>query len=274
MAGLGVPRVGDITSCGDPVTAGSPDVNIEGLPAARIQVDTAIGLPIIGPGAQTVRANGHKLSLLGDAYPGHGIGPHAAPVIAQTSTTVKVGTGFVGGGTAGAGDNDQGFTVPPAELVLTALTTTTPSYAVTPLASPCFAIGNWTPACSLTPIQLAYTITNLGASANSGFNCGVFEVPAPIPFTLFRDSEGTITDTLEVTNAYGEDMPKLIQEFRVDQHLASGETVEGIETIEEFYITPGSPRYYYIAVDIDNEVGELSETQIEGGVIATTHTAT
>lgn len=274
MAGLGVPRVGDITSCGDPVTAGSPDVKIEGLPAARIQVDTAIGLPIIGPGAQTVRANGHKLSLFGDAYPGHGIGPHAAPVIAQTSTTVKVGTGFVGGGAAGAGANDQGFTAPPAELVLTALGTTTPSFAVTPLASPCFIAENWNPLCSLTPIVLTYSIANLGASANSGFNCGVFEVPAPIPFTLFRDSEGTITDTLGVTNLYDEPMPKLIQEFRVDQHLDSGETIEGTETIEEFLIVPGSPRYYYIAIDIDNEVGELSETQIESGVIATTHTAT
>lgn len=59
-----------------------------GLGISRVGVDSAGGI-ITGPGAPTVKINGATCSVHGDAVAGHGSGPHAAPTMIATSTTVK-----------------------------------------------------------------------------------------------------------------------------------------------------------------------------------------
>lgn len=73
------------------------------------------GAVIVGPGAQTWTWNGKKISLLGDLVSGHGLPPHAAPVIATASDwmtingvkVTRVGSvASCGHGTTGSSDMD------------------------------------------------------------------------------------------------------------------------------------------------------------------------
>jgi len=66
---------------------------------SRVGVDSAGGT-ITGPGVPSVIVNGAPISIKGDAVAGHGIGPHAGPVMVGSSGTV-----FAGGiGIVRAGD--------------------------------------------------------------------------------------------------------------------------------------------------------------------------
>lgn len=95
----GIERQGDPASCGHTNT-GSTTVFVNGKGVTRVVQDTA-GSVIIGPGSQTVYAEGFKVSLPGDAIAGHGKPPHSAPFTTSPSTNVFAGTGFIGtpGGT-------------------------------------------------------------------------------------------------------------------------------------------------------------------------------
>ena len=64
-----------------------------------MRVDSAGGT-ILGPGVASVIVNGAAVSVKGDNVAGHGTGPHAAPVMVGSSSTV-----FAGGiGIVRAGD--------------------------------------------------------------------------------------------------------------------------------------------------------------------------
>lgn len=54
---------------------------------SRVGVDAAGGT-IVGNLAPTVFVNGAPVAVLGAAVAGHGVAPHAAPVMAQASSTV------------------------------------------------------------------------------------------------------------------------------------------------------------------------------------------
>lgn len=56
---------------------------------ARQTVDSAGGAQLAG-GQAFVRIDGHLVVLLGDPVAAHGIAPHAAPVMAQGSTFVRI----------------------------------------------------------------------------------------------------------------------------------------------------------------------------------------
>jgi uncharacterized Zn-binding protein involved in type VI secretion len=55
---------------------------------ARVTVDAA-GATIIGNLAPTVFVNGVPIAVLGAAVTGHGLPPHASPVMATASSTVR-----------------------------------------------------------------------------------------------------------------------------------------------------------------------------------------
>jgi uncharacterized Zn-binding protein involved in type VI secretion len=57
---------------------------------ARVGIDSAGGT-ILGGGQSTVYCNGALIAVLGDAVAGHGLPPHAAPVMAEASSTVFAG---------------------------------------------------------------------------------------------------------------------------------------------------------------------------------------
>ena len=70
-----------------------------GTGVARVGVDSAGGI-INGGGQSTVFCNGALVAVIGDAVAGHGVPPHAAPVMVGGSGTV-----FAGGiGVCRAGD--------------------------------------------------------------------------------------------------------------------------------------------------------------------------
>lgn len=56
---------------------------------ARVGVDAAGGT-ILGGGNSHVYCNGALVAVLGDGVAGHGIPPHAAPVMASASSTVFI----------------------------------------------------------------------------------------------------------------------------------------------------------------------------------------
>lgn len=56
---------------------------------ARVGIDTA-GATILGGGQDFARAEGALWAVLGDAVAGHGLAPHAAPVMAQGSPFVRI----------------------------------------------------------------------------------------------------------------------------------------------------------------------------------------
>ena len=57
---------------------------------ARVGVDSAGGV-ILGGGQSTVRVNGARAAVLGDAVAPHGDPPHKAAVMVQASGTVRAG---------------------------------------------------------------------------------------------------------------------------------------------------------------------------------------
>ena len=56
---------------------------------ARLGIDTAGGT-ILGGGQSFVFCNGALVALIGDAVQGHGLPPHASPVMAEGSSTVFI----------------------------------------------------------------------------------------------------------------------------------------------------------------------------------------
>ena len=57
---------------------------------SRVGTDTAGGT-ITGAGETTVFVNGSVISILGDAVASHGLPPHAAPTMVESSSTVFAG---------------------------------------------------------------------------------------------------------------------------------------------------------------------------------------
>lgn len=69
--------------------------------AAQVGISTA-GAPIVGDLAPTVFINGAPVAVAGAAVTGHGLGPHAAPVLLAPTTN---GTVYANGQLiCGAGD--------------------------------------------------------------------------------------------------------------------------------------------------------------------------
>jgi uncharacterized Zn-binding protein involved in type VI secretion len=76
---------------------------------SRVGVDSAGGT-ILGPGVSSVVVNGAPVSVIGDAVAGHGVGPHAGPVmVAGSGTVIAGGIGVVrAGDAASCGDTASG----------------------------------------------------------------------------------------------------------------------------------------------------------------------
>ena len=81
-------RVNDPTVCplpghgSTPITAGSPDVLIEGMPAARLGDPTGCGSTLAGGCSPTVLVNGQPAAVLGST------GSHGNPVIAGAGSVL------------------------------------------------------------------------------------------------------------------------------------------------------------------------------------------
>ncbi|MEN1836246.1 PAAR domain-containing protein [Pseudomonas lijiangensis] len=94
MSGKPAARLGDPTSCPlpghgtNPIASGSPDVNFDGLPAARMTDKSACGSPITGGVSSTVFINGLNAATI-DSTGAHG------NVIIGGSGTVIIGDTFV-----------------------------------------------------------------------------------------------------------------------------------------------------------------------------------
>ncbi|MEH6389444.1 PAAR domain-containing protein [Pseudomonas profundi] len=90
MSGKPVARIGDMTECpkdkhgSNPITQGSPDVLIEGVPAARMGDPTACGSMLVGGVSGSVMINGKPAAVLGST------GNHGNAVVSG-STTVVIG---------------------------------------------------------------------------------------------------------------------------------------------------------------------------------------
>ncbi|QIB51863.1 PAAR domain-containing protein [Pseudomonas sp. OIL-1] len=90
MSGKPIARVGDMTECpkdkhgGNPITQGSPDVLIEGMPAARMGDPTACGSTLAAGVSGSVMINGKPAAILGST------GNHGNAVVSG-STTVVIG---------------------------------------------------------------------------------------------------------------------------------------------------------------------------------------
>lgn len=88
MSGKPDARVTDPTSCPlpghgvNPIAVGSPDVFMDGLPAARQNDKSACGSPIVGDVASTVLINGMPAATVGS------VGGHGNKVIAGSSTVI------------------------------------------------------------------------------------------------------------------------------------------------------------------------------------------
>lgn len=69
-------RVTDITACGDPVQAGSPDILVNGLPRARVSDPTGghadwVPTVLTGPGSPAAFDHGLPVCAIGDKHAGH-----------------------------------------------------------------------------------------------------------------------------------------------------------------------------------------------------------
>lgn len=88
MSGKPIARVGDMTECpkdkhgSNPITEGSPDVLIDGMPAARMGDPTACGSTLIGSVSGSVIINGKPAAMLGST------GSHDNPVVSGSATVV------------------------------------------------------------------------------------------------------------------------------------------------------------------------------------------
>jgi hypothetical protein len=232
-------RADDAATCGD-LSTGSTTVFANGKGITRVFVDTAVGL-ILGPGSQSVFVNGSKVSLPGDAIIGHGLPPHAAPVTAMCSPNVFAGTGFVGDPGAGI--------EPKADLQTTNFIGSPIQYQANnipcnpPNSNPISYIGSFT---------FAYEIKNQGnAATESSFKIGVWEVPLGYigqPIILPRVAAG------------GETGAVLVAETTVDIIPAGGSKVGTISIPSAPALLVGEQRAFSLYIDLDNDVGETSET--------------
>jgi uncharacterized Zn-binding protein involved in type VI secretion len=80
---------GSPASCAHQAT-GDLRVTIEGKPVSLINVSTAGGAPIIGPGSPRVLVGGIAISTVGDAITPHGKSPHKRAVTTTLATKVFV----------------------------------------------------------------------------------------------------------------------------------------------------------------------------------------
>ena len=243
-----IERAGDPATCGDPNT-GSTTVFANGQGVTRVLVDTAVGL-IIGPGSQSVFVEGSKVSLPGDAVIGHGLPPHAAPVTANPSPDVFAGTGFVGD--PGAGDE------PKSDLQTTNFIGAPVEYEANNI--PCSPPGS-VPSMYVGSFTFAYEIMNQGnAPTDSSFKIGVWEVPLGYigsPIILPRVAAG------------GDVGAVLVAESTVGIIPPGGSMVGTIAVPASPPLPIGVQRAFNLYIDLDNDVGETSETNAYPTVFVT-----
>lgn len=173
----GLERLGDPASCGHPNT-GSTTVFVNGRGVTKVVYDVA-GSVIIGPGSQTVFAEGYKVSLPGDAVAGHGIGPHAAPITSSPSLDVFAGTGFIG---------SPGGTQPRPDLVTTSFnasllqanTSGEPEYPPIDMVAARMQcnLGTFLTSPQDIPfVEFTFSVRNNGQEPAQPFSVGFWELP-------------------------------------------------------------------------------------------------
>ena len=233
-----VEREGDEATCRH-LNTGSTTVFANGQGVTRVLVDTAGGL-ILGPGSQSVFVEGSKVSLPGDAIIGHGKSPHAAPVTANPSPNVYAGTGFVGDPGAG--------TEPKSDLQTTNFIGSPIQYPANNI--PCSPPGS-NPTSYIGSFTFAYDIQNQGnAATDSSFKIGVWEVPLAYigePIILPRVAAG------------GDVGAVLVAETTVGI-IQPGGSAKGTISVPSPPLLVGEQRAFNLYIDLDNDVGETSET--------------
>jgi len=193
-----VERAGDAATCGHPNT-GSDTVKADGRGITRVELDTAGGL-IIGPGSQSVFANGLPVSLPGDIILPHtccgtpGCSHHcAATTKVGLDTTVFAGTGFptVWVSTGGEGGSDQEVSLAPdltvQDISLVGCGETSPTdntiiCSESTVSANDFLGNTWT-----GELTINYTVANLGATDSGPFTMGLWETDPSLgvgPFLL------------------------------------------------------------------------------------------
>ena len=134
------------------------------------------------------------------------------------------------------------------------------------------------------PLRFGFTISNSGDTDTPPFRCRVWEVPSPNAHYVFnQNSEGSLTGIW--SNQYH---PNDIQPYSNGGHLftvdsvPAGGSISGVAEVPVFRSQraggnqpscgggfgtnyPNEPRYYFMSVDVFNDVGEVTEEQVVAG---------
>jgi len=234
-----------IATCGDPQT-GSTTVFVNTFGVSRVGTDMAIG-PILGPGSQTVFAEGFNVSLPGDVVSPHPPCPiipiHCAALTNPAgSLNVFAGTGFSSG-------EDQPGLLAAADLRTTFLLATPNSIPANIGTPPVLAVG--------IPVTFSYSITNTGDAPASNFTIGLWRTPDLNDDPTMINQRGPFM----LTRTSAEEIGATLIDTEVVTELDAGETYTGTFTYEndERWSNLLKPTWFAVYPDIDDVIGETDE---------------